>query len=127
MTTATMAPSAGQGRRSPGFASTLASEWVKLRSVRATYIQVALAIGLALLLTALFALAIGAAFDDLQPQDQATFDPISVGFLGSGLGAIVLIVMGVQGSGAANLMAFGSTTQHVVRQATCPVLTLRQG
>jgi nucleotide-binding universal stress UspA family protein len=38
-----------------------------------------------------------------------------------------LIVMGVHGRGAANLMAFGSTTQHVVRQATCPVLTLRQG
>jgi nucleotide-binding universal stress UspA family protein len=38
-----------------------------------------------------------------------------------------LIVMGVQGRGAADLMLFGSTTQHVVRQATCPVLTLRQG
>jgi nucleotide-binding universal stress UspA family protein len=37
-----------------------------------------------------------------------------------------LIVMGVQGRGAADLMFFGSTTQHVVRQATCPVLTLRQ-
>lgn len=38
-----------------------------------------------------------------------------------------LIVMGVQGRGAADLMVFGSTTQHVVRQATCPVLTLRKG
>jgi nucleotide-binding universal stress UspA family protein len=37
-----------------------------------------------------------------------------------------LIVMGVQGRGAADLLFFGSTTQHVVRQATCPVLTLRQ-
>lgn len=36
-----------------------------------------------------------------------------------------LIMMGVQGRGAADLMFFGSTTQHVVRQATCPVLTLR--
>ena len=36
-----------------------------------------------------------------------------------------LIVMGVQGRGAADLMFFGSTTQHVVRQASCPVLTLR--
>jgi len=35
-----------------------------------------------------------------------------------------LIVMGVQGRGATDLMVFGSTTQHVVRQATCPVLTL---
>lgn len=36
-----------------------------------------------------------------------------------------LIVMGVQGRGAADLMLFGSTTQHVMRQATCPVLTIR--
>ena len=36
-----------------------------------------------------------------------------------------LIVMGVQGRGAADLLLFGSTTQHVVRDASCPVLTLR--
>jgi nucleotide-binding universal stress UspA family protein len=37
-----------------------------------------------------------------------------------------LIVMGVQGRGAADLLFFGSTTQHVVREASCPVLTLRR-
>ena len=36
-----------------------------------------------------------------------------------------LIVMGVQGRGAVDRLFFGSTTNHVVRQATCPVLTLR--
>lgn len=36
-----------------------------------------------------------------------------------------LIVMGVRGRGARDLLAFGSTTQHVVRAAECPVLTLR--
>ena len=36
-----------------------------------------------------------------------------------------LIVMGVHGRGAADLLFFGSTTQHVVRDASCPVLTLR--
>lgn len=36
-----------------------------------------------------------------------------------------VIVMGVQGRGAVDLMFFGSTTQHVVRQATCPVLTIK--
>jgi nucleotide-binding universal stress UspA family protein len=36
-----------------------------------------------------------------------------------------LIVLGVQGRTAADLLLFGSTTQHVVRQAQCPVLTLR--
>jgi nucleotide-binding universal stress UspA family protein len=38
-----------------------------------------------------------------------------------------LIVMGVQGRGAVDLLYFGSTTQHVVREASCPVLTLRRG
>jgi nucleotide-binding universal stress UspA family protein len=36
-----------------------------------------------------------------------------------------VIVMGVHGRGAADLLFFGSTTQHVVREASCPVLTLR--
>jgi nucleotide-binding universal stress UspA family protein len=38
-----------------------------------------------------------------------------------------LIVMGIQGRAAVDLMLFGSTTNHVVRQATCPVLTLGAG
>ncbi len=37
-----------------------------------------------------------------------------------------LIVMGVHGRNALDLMLFGSTTNHVVRRATCPVLTLRR-
>lgn len=37
-----------------------------------------------------------------------------------------LIVMGVHGRSAADLVLFGSTTNQVVRHATCPVLTVRQ-
>ena len=37
-----------------------------------------------------------------------------------------LIVMGVQGRNVLDLMLFGSTTNQVVRQASCLVLTLRQ-
>jgi nucleotide-binding universal stress UspA family protein len=36
-----------------------------------------------------------------------------------------LIVMGVQGRGAIDLLLFGSTTHHVIREAGAPVLTLR--
>jgi nucleotide-binding universal stress UspA family protein len=36
-----------------------------------------------------------------------------------------LIVIGVQGRGMIDRLFFGSTTNHVIRQATCPVLTLR--
>jgi nucleotide-binding universal stress UspA family protein len=35
-----------------------------------------------------------------------------------------LIVMGVRGRGALNRLIFGSTTEHVIREARCPVLTL---
>lgn len=36
-----------------------------------------------------------------------------------------VIVMGAQGAGGLELMLYGSNTQHVVRAATCPVLTVR--
>ncbi len=38
-----------------------------------------------------------------------------------------LIVVGIHGRSATDLLFFGSTAQHVVRQATCPVLTLCRG
>jgi nucleotide-binding universal stress UspA family protein len=37
-----------------------------------------------------------------------------------------LIVLGVQGRGALDVLLFGSTANHVVRQAACPVLTVRR-
>jgi nucleotide-binding universal stress UspA family protein len=36
-----------------------------------------------------------------------------------------LLVVGVHGRGAVDRLFFGSTTQHLVRQAACPVLTLK--
>ena len=36
-----------------------------------------------------------------------------------------LVIMGVQGRGALDLMFFGSTTNHVIQRANCPVLTVR--
>jgi nucleotide-binding universal stress UspA family protein len=44
----------------------------------------------------------------------------------AGEGHSDLIVMGVRGRGAVDLALFGSTAQHVVRAASCPVLTIRQ-
>jgi nucleotide-binding universal stress UspA family protein len=37
-----------------------------------------------------------------------------------------LIVLGVHGRGALDRMVFGSTTHHVVREAGCPVLSVRE-
>jgi nucleotide-binding universal stress UspA family protein len=36
-----------------------------------------------------------------------------------------LLVIGIHGRGAIDRLLFGSTAQHLVRQASCPVLTLR--
>jgi len=36
-----------------------------------------------------------------------------------------LIVMGVAGRSSADLVFFGSTANHVVRAAACPVMTIR--
>jgi nucleotide-binding universal stress UspA family protein len=38
-----------------------------------------------------------------------------------------LIVMGVHGRGVLDLLVFGSTTHHVIRVSTCPVLIVRRG
>jgi nucleotide-binding universal stress UspA family protein len=37
-----------------------------------------------------------------------------------------LIVMGVHGRGTLDLLVFGSTTHHVIRASTCPVLIIRR-
>jgi nucleotide-binding universal stress UspA family protein len=37
-----------------------------------------------------------------------------------------LVVMGVAGRGVVDRMIFGSTTNHVVRSAPCPVMTMRE-
>ena len=36
-----------------------------------------------------------------------------------------LIVMGVHGRGAVDVLLFGSTTHHVIRASACPVLIVR--
>ncbi len=41
--------------------------------------------------------------------------------------SVELVVMGVRGRNPLDVMLFGSTTQHVVRRAECPVLTIAGG
>ena len=43
----------------------------------------------------------------------------------AGLREIDLIVVGVHGRSALDRLVFGSTTEHLVRRATCPILTVR--
>lgn len=94
MTTAAI-PAAAGSRRGPGFISQLNAEWTKLRSIRSFYIEMVLALGLSIGMTALIMVAIGGSYDTLNAQDKATFDPVLTSFFGTIFGLITLIVLGV--------------------------------
>src|SRR4051794_13079862 len=72
------------------------SEWTKLSSLRATRVQLWLAVVLSPALSALAALIVGLTHHDWKPADVADFEPISFSFVGALLGGIVFAVLGVR-------------------------------
>jgi hypothetical protein len=92
-TTATTYRSAAHA--APGFGATLLAEWTKLRSIRATWIMAALAIGLSVGFSALIALVTGATFDNWGTSAQAQFDPVLTPMSGWLFGIVLLTVLGV--------------------------------
>ncbi len=74
----------------------LRSEWTKLSTLRATRVQLALAVVLSPALSALVALLVGLTHSDWKPQDLADFEPISFSLVGSLVGGIVFAVLGVR-------------------------------
>ena len=79
----------------PGFGSLLRSEWTKLRSLRSTWITVALAIGLSVGFSALIALTSGLTHDNWNDTVREAFDPVLTTNSGSLFGCILLIMIGV--------------------------------
>jgi ABC-2 type transport system permease protein len=79
----------------PGFAATLKSEWTKLRSLRSTWIVVALAIGLSIGVSTAIALVIGLTSETRRQADQTTFDLVMSSMAGLLFSLILLIVLGV--------------------------------
>lgn len=79
----------------PGFGSLLRSEWTKLRSLRSTWITVALAIGLSVGFSALIALTSGMTHDSWNATVREAFDPVLTTNSGSLFGCILLILLGV--------------------------------
>lgn len=79
----------------PGFGAALNSEWTKLRSVRATWIVISLAIVLSIGFSALIALVSGLTHDSWNDDVAAAFDPVLTTNSGSLFGCILLIVLGV--------------------------------
>jgi ABC-2 type transport system permease protein len=93
--TATTAPThASTSRTDPGFGATLQSEWTKLRSVRSTWIIVALAIGLSIGVSALTSLVAGLTYDNWGDGAQASFDPVLSSMTGQLFRLLLLIVLG---------------------------------
>jgi ABC-2 type transport system permease protein len=85
----------GKTATEPGFGSLLQSEWTKLRSLRSTWIVVALAIGLSIGFSALIAFTSGLTHDSWNDTVRSAFDPVVTTNSGSLFGCILLIVLGV--------------------------------
>src|SRR5680860_1400743 len=79
----------------PGFGAMLQSEWTKLRSLRSTWIIVALGIGLSIGFSALIALTSGLTHDSWNDTVRSQFDPVLTINSGSLFGCILLMVLGV--------------------------------
>ncbi len=79
----------------PGFGAMLQSEWTKLRSLRSTWIIVALGIGLSIGFSALIALTSGLTHEGWNDTVRDQFDPVLSTNSGSLFGCILLIVLGV--------------------------------
>jgi ABC-type transport system involved in multi-copper enzyme maturation permease subunit len=95
MTTATVSSNvtiaAAAPSRRAGFIDTLASEWSKLSTLRATHLTLTLGFLLSVATTAIGCIALGMTQDDWSPD----FSPITTSMIGVAFGLIVYTVFGV--------------------------------
>ncbi|MGE0571895.1 MAG: ABC transporter permease subunit, partial [Dehalococcoidia bacterium] len=77
--------------RRAGFIDTLASEWSKLATLRATHLTLALGYLLSVATTAIGCIALGMTQDDWSPD----FSPVTTSMIGVAFGLIVYTVFGV--------------------------------
>lgn len=73
----------------------LRSEWIKIRSIRATVWTVALTLVLSAGLAFLFGSSFRAGFDEMDAQRRATFDPLFATFYSLTIGQLALVVLAV--------------------------------
>ena len=96
MTAATLehTTATAQGRE-VSFRDTLASEWIKLKTLRSTYITLGLGFSLSVAATGLFATAVGNTYDGWSEAQQASFEPLMFAMVGNVIALIVATVFGV--------------------------------
>ncbi|MFJ5921143.1 ABC transporter permease [Kitasatospora sp. NPDC092948] len=79
----------------------LAAEWIKLRTVRSTYLTLLLAAAVSVLVGTLDAASAAHAWDSWAPERRATFDPVRYGFSGGFYIAVLAVgVLGVLSASA---------------------------
>lgn len=82
--------------RQPGFMDQVSAEWTKLSSLRATYIQVLLAIAITVIVTALTTIFGDASnWSDLSLEEQTSFDPTRISLMANVFSTIILTILGV--------------------------------
>jgi hypothetical protein len=79
----------------PGFGAMLQSEWTKLRSLRATWITVAIGLGLSIGFSALIAITSGLTHETWNDTIRNAFDPVLTTLSGWLFGMIVVMVLAV--------------------------------
>jgi ABC-2 type transport system permease protein len=88
-------PASGAAFRTPGFLDQVKAEWTKIRSARALYVQVLLALALGIGLSALISLAIASSWDNISATEKARFEPEFAGLTGLAFSGVVVVVTGV--------------------------------
>jgi ABC-2 type transport system permease protein len=81
--------------RPTSLGNVLASEWTKIRTVKSTYWTIIATLVVTIGLSFLFALAVTSAWDEMDAQDKADFDPAAFGLVGTTFGLLILAVLGV--------------------------------
>lgn len=79
---------------SPGLRDTTRSEWTKLRSVRSTWLLLAIAAAVGIGLSLLFTVAVASKIDTMSAADRATFDAAAATRVGIDLSVILFVVFG---------------------------------
>lgn len=77
-------------------AATLRAEWTKLRTLRATWLTVAISVVAAIALGALGSISDARAWKDMTVEERMSYDPTSTSLIGVLFGALVLGALGVR-------------------------------
>ncbi|SNQ45770.1 ABC-2 family transporter protein [Frankia canadensis] len=85
-----------RGGSRPPLTATLAAEWMRLRSIRSTWVLVAVGTVLGIAVAALLAVAVGATWDGWSAADRAEFDPVVAPLVGTVFTGVLVVVLGVK-------------------------------